>query len=216
MIHQKLAADDAHWCILRMAGPRTLKVVEALNAAGLDAWTPTRRALKRRHRSTKEKVEFLAPITPTFAFVRAHHLDTLRAAMALPLSPFPAFSIYQWAGRIPAVSDGDITGFRLEEEAEVERFQIELAEYQVEHEKDQRGRLRLAYEAERLKHQRGALQRQMPAGSQVSIGTDSFAGMVGTVISSNHREAWVDVGGKFPLRIDTWLLAEKPVGMIPA
>lgn len=92
------------WCILRMAGPRTLAVAESLKQAGYDAWTPVGFSSKRKSRNpAKERA--LVPVMPTYVFARASHLLDLMAEVRRPSSAHPAFSVFRWHDRVPLIAD---------------------------------------------------------------------------------------------------------------
>lgn len=105
------------WCILRTSGARTIPLAKSLAEAGIEAWTPIQMTSRRRPRS-KVRVEREAPIAPTFVFARACHVGELARLRALPSSPHPSFSIFSHAGRIPLVSEKDMTGMRAVEDSE--------------------------------------------------------------------------------------------------
>lgn len=113
------------WCILRCAGPRTLKVAASLAAGGLDVWTPSETREQRRGRA-RERVECEVPIMPTFVFARAIAVGQLVDILSSPLNPHPPFSIFRFQGRIPVVADRDIAGLRqAEERGRVRRLRSE-------------------------------------------------------------------------------------------
>lgn len=113
----RVVAADA-WCILRMSGPRTLPVARSLAAAGIEVWAPSGKDV-RRVGPARKRVERDVPLMPTFAFARARHLPELARALALPINPHPAFSIFRWNGRIPLLSDRDMRHLRTLEEREL-------------------------------------------------------------------------------------------------
>lgn len=178
------------WCILRTAGPRTLAVARSLAAAGFDAWTPAQIAQRRRPRSSM-KLEIEAPIMPTFVFVRADRLSDLRRVLALPLNPHPAFSIFQHAGEAPLVRDSELTQLREAEERAA-----------VATEARRRGE-----QAQDSRKAKDAQRRKVAVGTTVSIPHGAFAGMTGIVDAGDRKNAWVNLGGGFRLKIDTWLFA---------
>lgn len=108
------------WIILRMAGPRTLAVVESLNKASFDVWTPVGTST-RRHRS-KRLIGTLepknVPVMPTYAFARATHLHELIAAAKNPMSNHPDFSVFRWGARIPLIADRHLNALRVAEQRE--------------------------------------------------------------------------------------------------
>ena len=90
-------ATSQHWCILRMSGPGTMKLVASLQEAGLCVWTPTEHIRRRvpRGKTTEHKVVAMAP---TYAFAAAHHLPELQYITRLDVSPHPHFSIFRYYG----------------------------------------------------------------------------------------------------------------------
>lgn len=103
------------WCILRMAGSRTLGLAKSLNDAGIEAWTPSKVQTIKRPRSTLT-VKRDMPIAPTFVFARAEHVRDLLAIAASPMSSHPQFSVFRHGGRIPLISDAGLAGLRGEED----------------------------------------------------------------------------------------------------
>lgn len=108
------------WCILRMAGPRTLAVAESLSKAGYRVWTPIGGS-SRRPRS-KTKAEAKVPVMPTYVFANAGHLAHLLAESVSPTSQHPAFSIFRWDGRIPLIADASLEYLRRGEERYLRRI----------------------------------------------------------------------------------------------
>ena len=53
---------------------------------------------------------------PSFVFARSCHLADLLRALALPTSPHPSFSIFQYAGRAPVIGDAALGRLRAAEE----------------------------------------------------------------------------------------------------
>lgn len=117
MMHQvvgrKRSADD--WCILRTSAGQTLALAKSLAESDIDAWTPLKVARRRLPRGRKSHREIEAPIMPTFVFVRYDRLDDLRAILALPMTPHPAFSIFRHLGAIPSVLNREIERLRTQE-----------------------------------------------------------------------------------------------------
>lgn len=102
------------WCILRTGGSRTLPLCRSLNAAGLEAWTPTGVADRRRGR-TRARVEVQAAILPTFVFASAEHVDELLALSVSLVNPHPTFSVFKHEGRIAIVAEAELGQLRTEE-----------------------------------------------------------------------------------------------------
>ena len=108
-------AAPGPWCILRTSPGRTLGLMTALAAAGYEAWTPRQTQIRRRPRS-RATIELDVPIAPTFVFARAVHVRDLAAVEAMPVTGFPAFTLFRHAGRIPLVGDREVEGLRQAEE----------------------------------------------------------------------------------------------------
>jgi len=102
---------DKDWCILRTGASRTLPLVASLEAAGFDVWSPVQTLTRRRGR-TRERVEYQAPIMPTFVFARAYQRDDLARLAALPFGEHPGFSMFRYLGDIPLISDIEVAGAR--------------------------------------------------------------------------------------------------------
>ena len=106
-----MAERGRDWCILRTSGQRTLALAASLTQAGFDVWTPMQTATRRRGR-TRERVEYDAPVMPTFVFARADRVADLAAIAAAPVSPHPPFSLFRYLGRIPLIGDAEVAGAR--------------------------------------------------------------------------------------------------------
>lgn len=115
-MHQKIEIENsAKWCILRTSPGRTIGLANSLAEKGFEVWTPIRTESRRRPRS-KIRVERDAPIIPTFVFARDYHVADLLEVVAMPLSPHPQFSIFRHAGRIPLISDKEVSFLRTAED----------------------------------------------------------------------------------------------------
>jgi transcription antitermination factor NusG len=115
-----MTSTPTTWCILRTAGARTLPLTQSLNAAGIQAWTPTAMVKRRKHRSPGH-VEVQAPMLPTFVFVHADHLPELKRMARSPINPHPAFSVFRFDGRVPEIADREIEALRIVERRAVPR-----------------------------------------------------------------------------------------------
>jgi hypothetical protein len=103
------------WCILRTGASRTLLLVASLEAAGFDVWSPVQ-TLTRRRGPARDRVEYPAPIMPTFVFARADQRHELARLAALPFSQHPRFSVFRHLGAIPTIGEGEIAEARRIEE----------------------------------------------------------------------------------------------------
>ncbi len=103
------------WCILRTGASRTLPLVASLQATGFDVWSPVQ-TLTRRRGPARERVEYVAPIMPTFVFARAERQHELAQIAAQPFSDHPGFSVFRYLGAIPTIGDSEIAEARRIEE----------------------------------------------------------------------------------------------------
>lgn len=99
------------WCILRMAGPRTLLVEEALLDAGVDAWTP-RQLLSKRGPRRQGIRDVTVPMLATFAFAPWDSLPYLLDCLAMPNNPHPPFSVLRFNGKFPRITDAALAKLR--------------------------------------------------------------------------------------------------------
>lgn len=166
---------EQRWCILRTSGGRTLKLARSLSAAGFAVWTPTETVKRRRARS-KEEIEIERPIVPTFVFAGEEHLADLVHVLALPLSPHPQFSIFQYAGRVPIVGDHSLSLLRM-----------------AEHDAEQKLRKKKRHD-----FAIGSVVRVQDE--------PAWQGMSGVVESNDGKRAWVSFGGPIAVEIAAWKL----------
>lgn len=92
------------WCILRTSGRATLSLAASLSNAGFDVWTPIQIEQRRTPRS-KAKVEWPAPIMPTFVFARADCMPEMLALSKTAVKAHADFSVFRFQGRIPLLKD---------------------------------------------------------------------------------------------------------------
>lgn len=149
------------WLILRTASRNTLKLAEQLMREGFDAWTPQRTFRKRAPRC-RQVYEVTAPILPTFAFVRADHVNSVLALAKDPRKPCADFSVFHLHDEPGIVEDAELNGLRKVEERE-------------------RARL----EAQR----RAGRRRQVVfnEGEEIKVTVGPFAGMSGTVTNDDGK-----------------------------
>lgn len=177
MIHQSL--DPDRWCILRTAGPRTLPLARSLQAAGIEAWTPSE-MVKRRIPRSKSSRQTEVAFTPTYVFVRAYHLPRLTAHLFSGINPHPPFSIFRYYGETVLVSDAAIAGLR---------------EVQVASER----RNAVREQHRRTKGHGVPFER----GAPIQAITGPFTGVSGVVEESNGRQTLVLFGGSLRIKIET-------------
>lgn len=117
------------WCIIQTSSAGTLAVTEALNDAGIEAWTPTCVEVKRVGKS-RDRVEQIVPLLPTFAFARYGRLrDILELAHApapvymvwdrdqrrMVMRGRPYFRVFRLGQIYPAVADHELDKLRIAE-----------------------------------------------------------------------------------------------------
>lgn len=218
---------SSHWCILRTAGPRTLRLAETLGEADVEVWTPRHKyrrpvpGAKARLDGQRPTQELDGPILPTFLFARAVHQSTLEAVEqdqgnAHIASPHPRFSILRHRGAVPLISDGQIAGLRAEEAEKAALRQAMLEAESAEAAqavrnaamKNEAARRRADKKLEKERRARIAGGRRVKPGDQVEVEAHpAFAGMSGVVESHDGSSAWVDFGGARSFKIDAWRLA---------
>lgn len=175
----KRGSDDASgWCILRTGEASTLRLMETLNEAGFDAWTPIGMTDKRVPRSkvTRRQPE---PLAATFVFAPYERLPELLILASAGRKPHPRFSAFRYRppGALldvyPRVRDADIDRVR---QAEAEHGS---------------------------KHGQSALG----LGAAVRMGSGAFEGLIGTVESHRGQHTLVLFPGfNIPVQIPTWQL----------
>jgi len=106
---------DKDWCILRTGASRTLPLVASLEVAGFDVWSPVQTLIRRRG-PARERVEYPAPIMPTFVFARADRMYDLARLSSMPFSEHPGFSLFRHLGEIQTVGEAEVAEARRVEE----------------------------------------------------------------------------------------------------
>lgn len=204
-------ARGNEWCILRVASARTLKLVETLTAAGINAWSP-RRTIKREAPGNRRRValkqpkvmmEIDLPIIPGFVFACADNLDDIIRAGAVVYGPHPAFSLLQVGDRVPVVGERQIAGLR---DAEANAAAAIAGERDAEgREQERRARaVRLGTERARRKALRQEI-RTLAAGEQVTVDDmPALAGIVGTVVKGWGTGALINFGGSLTMQVEAW------------
>ena len=172
--------DLGSWCILRMAGGDTLRLVNALALLGIEVWTPTERRFARvpRKKSRRDKV---SAIMPSYAFGHVRDLDQLLHRSAIPGRDHPQFSVMRHRGGVPLIADDELDALRSEE-------------------------ARLHGIFERLKR-RGVKAPSLPRGTPVQLSEGPFAGLSGIVEGDQGQYTLVSFAGFHkPLKISSLLL----------
>jgi transcription antitermination factor NusG len=184
--------EPKRWCILRCAARDTITLTDKLEKAGFDVWTPIEITTRRVTR-TRERVEHLAAVMPSFVFAEAARAGDLFRLSSDQSKEIPDFSVFHMRDRVPYIKDRDI--------AELRKFEAKCAET---HEK-MMGRSKLA------RKPRGA---PLAPGDEVRIPSGPFAGMTGIVESSGDRFTIVFFGK--PVSIETFLLRSDVIEEAPS
>lgn len=172
--------DLGSWCILRMASADTLRLVEALERLGFEAWTPTERKFARIPRRKARRDKSCA-LMPSYAFGHVRDLNQLLHHSMLPTRDHPAFSVLRHRGGVPLIADEELAALR-EEEA------------------------RLFGVFERLKR-RGQKGPSFARGAGVRLTEGPFAGLSGIVEGAQGQYTLVSFAGFHkPLKISSLLL----------
>ena len=185
-----MADTSERWCILRTSGSRTLMLANSLAAAGFDVWTPRETVEWRRPRSN-ERLEREVPIMPSFVFVRSRELPDLVRLLSLPVSPHPQFSIFQFAGRVPMLSDASMQA--------VKKVEADLAEALAN--KRAAAQRRADIEAQK---QARKVKRDLAIGGAATVAAHAaFVGVTGVLQASDGRDAWIKFGA-MTIKVDAW------------
>lgn len=201
------------WCILRMAGPRTLAVAESLSKAGYTVWTPTKvimRPVPGQRRSLalgtrRAMMEVDVPIVPGFVFAAAQSFADIASIALDPFSPHPSFSFLQMAGRSPIIGEHSLTGLR-EEEARAAEITNELRQAQTRQEARKLRAELMRTDRARRKALRSE-RRDFAIGEEVRvIDRPDMQGMVGTIVKSTGKAAKVNFGGSVDFEVEAWQL----------
>lgn len=201
------------WCILRMAGPRTLAVAESLTEAGFEVWTPVKAIMRpapKQRRALmlglrRKMVEVDVAILPGFAFVAARSFHDILNITRNPFNGHPPFGLLQMKDRSPIIRESSLSGLRAEEAKAAEiAEEVRLAQSR----QDAR-RLR----AERMrtdKAKRKALRserKDFAEGAEVMVlDMPAMQGMVGSVVKSTGKTARVNFGGVWEVEVEAWQL----------
>jgi hypothetical protein len=212
------------WCILRTSGSKTVNLAKALREAGYRAWTPTKpyRRIMHKGRKNEQKIDAEAAILPTFVFAHADDLHALASDAKREVSPYPPFSVFHYAGRVPLIAGRDIQSLRDEEARTVAVFtamqeaeSFEQAEaIRIAAIKTESGRRKAMKEAERLQREGLRSQRkEFAVGSEVDVaGMDAMTGVTGVVESSDGATAWVRFG-VLAWKVEAWRLSPHGVSV---
>ncbi|MCC4254157.1 hypothetical protein LL251_17230 [Sphingobium naphthae] len=118
------------WCIIQTSSAGTLALSAALNDAGIEAWTPSSVAVKRVGK-TRDRVEQIVPLMPTFVFARYDRLHDLIELSQTPAPVYltwdkverrmvmrgrPFFRIFRHGPSYPAVADRELDRLRIAEQ----------------------------------------------------------------------------------------------------
>lgn len=185
------------WCILRTASRSTVALLDDLEGAGFDVWTPTE-VIKARAGRARESIERCIPMMPSFIFAAENDAANLLRLSADPTRRNVDFTVFHYRERVPLIADRDLGTLRDMEEVARARREQQL-------EQDRRQAAAASEKARRAALRNGA--RPIPVGSEVQMPSGAFSGMAGIVIESSRGVTTVSLGGLHPVKIDTFLLA---------
>lgn len=165
-----LATPRSDWCILQMTGQRTLRLVQSLGIAGIDAWTPVAMERKRRPRSKKFRDEPVA-LLPGFVFVEVGSLVDLLTIIHEPVSDHPPFSILQRHGEALTATDASLDPLREYEARMQDQWQAHLD----------------AIQREAKQKRKKTAARAYVLGQRVRIESEAFSGLVGKIVEIRNN-----------------------------
>lgn len=178
------------WCILQMAGSRTLAVLRSLGSAGYDVWAPTGMTRRRKPRSTKYRDEPLALLTGV-VFARYEDAPRLAAITQAPIREHPGFSLLMQRGTYGKVTDGSLDPLREFEAVKAS----EWSDFVAAEERARLERLRKKKGRRRAKGRLNAA-RSYVLGQTVRVEGPAFQGLTAKVIENKRNGGLViDLGG---------------------
>lgn len=143
------------------------------------------------------------PILPGFVFAAEGALIDLARLADDPMGPHPAFSVFQFAGRVPMVAEASVAGLR---DAET----VAAAEIQAVRDAETReAARRLRAEQQRTdRARRKALRRErrdFAVDQEVAVEEmPAMAGVTGKIVTSNGTSAIIDFGGSLIMKVEAW------------
>jgi transcription antitermination factor NusG len=173
------------WCILRTAPCSTLRLVQSLEEAGYEAWTPTEAVVRRARRSHPQE-EQLEALMPTYVFAKFARLADL---LALARSPLLSYRIWDSNKRRMVVRGHPF--FRMMPGPDARFPYARVSEAQLQP-------LRRIADRRRPK----TTSVELATGDRIRMIEGCYAGLYGTV---------VDCDGPFPeVQFDGWPITVRP------
>lgn len=178
------------WCILQMAGSRTLSVTRSLRSAGFDVWSPTGMVRRARPRSTKYRDEPTALLTG-LVFARYEDAPRLAAIVQAPMQEHPGFSLLMQRGTYGRVTDASLDPLREFEAGKA----LEWADFVAAEEQARLEKLRKKKGRRRAKGRLNAA-RSYVLGQTVRVEGSAFQGLTAQVVENKRNGSIViDLGG---------------------
>jgi hypothetical protein len=184
------------WCILRTSSRTTVALLDDLEKAGFDVWTPTQ-VIEKRFGRARETVERCTAIMPSFLFASEDDAANLLRLSSDPMKRCVDFSVFHHRDQVPLIADRDLAALRgMEDLATAGRDQA----------KERRRRhAELSTEKQRLAVLRNGA-KPIPAGQSVRMPEGAWGGMLGIAVKSERGVTTVNLGGLMDVKIDTFLL----------
>ena len=155
----------SRWCILRTAGPRTLKLAKSLSDDDIIAWTPTATERKRKPRS-RTYTDREVPILASFVFAASRDIRRLLVIEHSLSSAHPPFRVFRQDGDVPTVADAELG-------------QLREVEARLQHEWE----MFLQREAEEAKRKHKKTRaRAYVLGQRVRVHQPAFGGLTGEIV----------------------------------
>ncbi|MDB5733177.1 MAG: hypothetical protein JWQ03_3072 [Variovorax sp.] len=198
------------WCILRTSGRRTLPLALFLNDAGIEAWSPAR-VIRRPAPGQRRRlvmgqrrvlIDVRVAVLPSFVFASADRLADIARLASVPQNEF---TIFQFGGSVPVVSDASVTGLRAAEEDYAAQHQALCdAETRAKAQQDRAEMLRT--DRARQKALRKVSKPLVSGDAVVVNDMPALSGVIGRVIQGNGTSALIDFGGSLTMTVDAWRL----------
>jgi len=114
--------DLGSWCILRMAGGDTLRLVRSLCASGIEVWAPIEKRVAKMPR-TGAPFDKESALMPSYVFAPVGHVDELLSLEHSHRRAHPKFTVFRHRGGVPLVADDQLDALRSEEARKVRVFE---------------------------------------------------------------------------------------------
>jgi len=196
--------SEKRWCILRTSSLSTVALLDDLESAGFDVWTPTQ-VIEAKMGRARDTVERCTAMLPSFVFAaESDAADLLRLSLN-PAKSSVDFTVFLHRDRVPFIKDSALAPMRqMEEDAVIARHELRAS-------RALQTIRRLLVEEAKTERERLAKMRNsacpVPVGAAVTLSSGAWAGKSGVVVKSVRGVTTINMGGAFDVKIDTFLLA---------